>query len=107
MKKKTKEKEKEFVRGLQVQWLFVVLGAFVALFGGLVVSALYELLRINSPAFFILVIFSIPFLFFLDLFTFTLENFNEFKKYPDGEEGKIIRRYLVFRFFRIFSWFRK
>jgi hypothetical protein len=67
------KKEEERLRGLQIQWMFVVLAALLALFLGVAVNALYDILQTFYSPWFIFIFFGSLGLLIADAFTYFLK----------------------------------
>lgn len=102
-----KKSRKEHIREIQIQWVFILLGALLAFLGGITVNALYELLRRHSSALFICIFFGVLFLFFLHIFTFLFENFEKLQDDPDESGRHLVSLYLKHNYQKIKSLLKK
>ncbi len=94
-----KDKEQKEIKGLHVQWVFIVIGSLFAVFLGVAVNALYDLLKIINSPFMILIIFGCGSLFFFGFFNFLFENLSELKSIPNLKVRTILWMFLK-RFFK-------
>jgi|GEM_PF-4707915 len=99
--------EDEKIKELQGQWLFVVLGTLLALFAGLTVSALYELLKTTSSALYIFTLFGILTVLLLDAFSYIFEHLKELRKDPVESASHLAYKYLNYRWYSIKACFKK
>lgn len=107
MNKKDKKKEEERISNIQMQWVFVIAGAFLAVTGGLMVNSLYDLMLKTTPAWKIFA-FSAPlFFWFLDMGTYLFENVEEIRDDPDGSARHLAAKYCKYRWGTIKALFIK
>ena len=94
------KKEREDIHTLQGQWLFVVLGALLAVFFGVAINALYDILRndVHWSPWGILLLFGFFGVAFLDVFSFLFENLESLRAHPSESVFVLLRMYVKKRF---------
>lgn len=68
------EKEEKDYTSLQIQWVFVFIGALLAFFLGIFVNAAYDLLTEFYSKWYVLFLSGVITLFLIDAFTFFFDN---------------------------------
>jgi hypothetical protein len=93
-------KDKE-VKDLQQQWAFLAIGSLLALIAGILVNALYELIRETNSLLHTIIFSAVLFLFFLDIFSYMFENLKVLRKEEKLTFYKVFKRYFKFRINKI------
>lgn len=101
VEEKEKDTEKE-TRDIQLQWYFVAIASFLAIFLGMIVSALYDLIEPIYSPWGVFLFFGILSLLFIDIFTYFFENLDEIRKNPNETFFKFLRRYTNMRLGKVF-----
>ena len=96
---------KKQIKDIQIQWVFVLFGALLAFVGGIVINALYELLREHSSPLFIVLIFGALFLLILDSITFLFQSLEKVDDKEYDSNKKVFHRYIEYCVKRIYSLF--
>jgi hypothetical protein len=98
------KRQKEEIRGLQGQWVFVVLAGMLALFIGLATSALYEILRERFSAWHILILYGGLALLLIDAFSYMFENLPAIRENPNESLNSFLWKYAKYRAKSLISW---
>jgi hypothetical protein len=98
------KKEREEIRGLQGQWIFVVLAGMLALFIGLATTALYEILRERFSAWYVLILFGGLAMFLIDVFSHMFENLAKLRENQNETLNGFLWRYIKYRAWSLVSW---